>query len=100
MLGGLSASGWHVCAMAWRLACDGLLLNAANRGGSRVAETRWMKPVRPGDALRLEIEIVDLTTSPKSPDLGFVKMEWRLFTAIGQVGLMIVTPRIALRSAA
>ncbi|HEX2592922.1 MAG TPA: MaoC/PaaZ C-terminal domain-containing protein, partial [Rhizomicrobium sp.] len=93
MLGGLSASGWHVCAMAWRLACDGLLLKSANRGGSRVAETRWIKPVRPGDVLRLEIEIIDLTTSPKSPGLGFVKMEWRLFTGTGQVGLMIVTPR-------
>lgn len=100
MLGGLGASGWHVCSMAMRLACDGLLLKAANRGGSRVEETRWMKPVRPGDKLRLEIHIADLLTTASRPELGFVKMEWRLFTDAGQVATMIVTPRIAKRSAA
>jgi len=97
MLGGLSASGWHVCAMAMRLACDGLLLKAANRGGSRVEETRWMKPVRPGDALRMEIHIVGLSETASRPEIGFVKMEWRLFTAAGHVATMIVTPRIAKR---
>jgi acyl dehydratase len=100
MLGGLSASGWHVCAMAWRMACDGLLLDADNRGGSRVAETRWMKPVRPDDVLRLEIHVVAVEVSPTRPELGFVSMEWRIFNQVEQVGLMLVTPRIGKRSAA
>src|ERR1700761_7566336 len=34
MLGGLSASGWHVCAMAMRMLCDGVILKAANLGGT------------------------------------------------------------------
>lgn len=100
MLGGLSASGWHVCAMGMRLACDGLLLKSANRGGSRIEETRWMKPVRPGDTLRLEIHIAGLSDTASRPEIGFVKLEWRLFTDAGQVALVIMTPRIAKRAAA
>jgi len=100
MLGTLSASGWHVCAMAMRMACDGLLLQSANRGGSRVAETRWMKPVKPGDVLRMEIHITGAEASPTRPELGFITMEWRLFNQQEQVALLIVTPRIARRSAA
>jgi acyl dehydratase len=100
LLGGQAASGWHVCAMAMRLACDGLFLKSANRGGSQVEEARWMKPVRPGDRLRLEITIVDLGEPASRPELGFVKMQWRLFTGEGQVAELIVTPRVARRSAA
>jgi acyl dehydratase len=100
MLGGLGASGWHVCAMAMRLACDGLFLNSANRGGSRVEEARWMKPVRPGDRLRLEVTIVGLGEAASRPNVGYVKMQWRLFTEAGQVAELIVTPRVARRGAA
>jgi acyl dehydratase len=100
MLGGLGASGWHVCAMAMRLACDGLLLKSANRGGSRVEEARWMKPVRPGDQLHLEITIANLTAPASRPEVGYVKMQWRLSTAAGPVAELIVTPRVAKRSAA
>jgi acyl dehydratase len=100
MLGGLGASGWHVCAMAMRLACDGLFLKSANRGGSRVEEARWMKPVRPGDRLRLEVTIVGLGEPASRPDVGYVKMQWRLFTEAGQVAELIVTPRVARRGAA
>ena len=54
MLGGLAASGFHVCAMTMRMFADHMIPLMAARGGSGSRETRWMKPVRPGDVLRLE----------------------------------------------
>src|SRR5271155_4599587 len=49
MLGGLAASGWHICAMTMRMVVDGFVVRCANRGGIGSDECRWMKPVKPGD---------------------------------------------------
>ena len=52
MLGTISASGWHSCAIQMRMVVDGFWIRAAALGGAGVDEVRWMKPVRPGDTLR------------------------------------------------
>jgi acyl dehydratase len=97
MLKGLSASGWHVCAMAMRMLADGVILKAANRGGAGAREARWMKPVRPGDVLRMEAEVVEAKPSQSKP-IGFVTLDCRLYNAIGQVALISMTPIIARRT--
>ena len=67
LLGGLAASGWQVCAIGMRLFADGLILKSANKGGSRVQECRWIKPVKPGDRLRLDAHVVEAAgTAPAS----------------------------------
>jgi acyl dehydratase len=47
MLGGLAASGWHTCAIAMRLVCDGFLNITDGRGAPGIDEVKWLKPVRP-----------------------------------------------------
>ena len=37
-------------------------------------ELNWLKPVRPGDALRVEIEIVETRVSRSRPGQGIVKV--------------------------
>lgn len=96
ILGGLSASGWHVCAIAMRLFADAVVLKADNRGGAGARETRWMKPVRPGDVLRMEAEVMEAIAS-KSKPFGFVTFECRLFNASGQVAMVSMTPIIGCR---
>ncbi|HTO39404.1 MAG TPA: MaoC family dehydratase [Rhizomicrobium sp.] len=96
ILGGLSASGWHVCAIAMRLFADAIILKADNRGGAGARETRWMKPVRPGDVLRMEAEVMEATAS-KSKPFGFVTFDCRLFTAAGQVAIVSMTPIIGFK---
>jgi len=96
ILGGLSASGWHVCAIAMRLFADAIILKADNRGGAGARETRWMKPVRPGDVLRMEAEVMEATAS-KSKPFGFVTFECRLFNAAGQVAMVSMTPTIGFK---
>lgn len=97
ILGGLAASGWHVCAMTMRMLCDGLILEAAGRGGVGADECRWMKPVRPGDVLRLEVDVLETRSSRSLPDAGFVRLSCRVFNQREQVALLNTTPIIGRR---
>ena len=57
-----------------------------------------MKPVRPGDILRLDVEVVDAKPSQSKP-IGFVTFDCRVFNQREQVALVSMTPIIAKRSA-
>lgn len=99
LLQGLSASGWQAGAIAMRLCAEHLLNKTKAAGGAGVDECRWLKPVRPGDNLRMEVEILELTPHPRRP-VGFVKMAWNLFNQREQVTRIVTTPVIATRDAA
>lgn len=70
---GLVASGWHTAAITMRLFVQ--TLNFAEGAiGLGVDELHWPNAVRPGDALRVETEIVDLRESKSKPDHGIVRI--------------------------
>jgi acyl dehydratase len=96
ILGGLSASGWHVCAIAMRLFADAVVLKADNKGGAGAREARWMKPVRPNDLLRMEAEVVETKPSQSKP-FGFVTFECRIYNEREQVAMISMTPIIGRR---
>jgi acyl dehydratase len=96
ILGGLSASGWHVCAIAMRLFADAVVLKADNKGGAGAREARWMKPVRPNDLLRIEAEVVETKPSQSKP-FGFVTFECRIYSEREQVAMISMTPIIGRR---
>jgi acyl dehydratase len=75
---GLIASGWHTCAIAMRLACDGALAGSTACGSPGLDYLKWLHPVRPGDALVLNAEVLDARTSATNTSLGIVKWKWRL----------------------
>jgi len=70
---GLVASGWHTAAITMRLFVQTLNF-AEGAVGLGVDELRWPNSVRPGDALRVETEIVDLRPSKSKPDRGIVRI--------------------------
>ena len=72
-LGGLAASGWHTAAMTMRLIVDSEFRPAGGIVGFG-GELVWLKPVRPGDELRVESEILELRQSRSRPDQGLVKV--------------------------
>ena len=47
LFGGLSASGWHTCAMAMRLMVDNFLLESSSLGSPGLENIKWLKPVHP-----------------------------------------------------
>ncbi|PYL94585.1 MAG: dehydratase [Verrucomicrobia bacterium] len=73
MFKGLIASGWHTAAITMRLFVQ--TLNFAEGAiGLGVDELRWPNAVRPGDALQVETEILDLRVSRSKPSHGVVRL--------------------------
>lgn len=69
--GRLSASGWHTCAMLMRMLVDHMTQNRqAGLGSPGLDELRWLKPVYPGDVLRVETELVSKKQSQSRPEMG------------------------------
>ena len=71
--GGLITSGWHTCAMMMRMMVDHYVSAVASLGSPGVDELRWIKPVRPGDVLRVRITVLDARVSQSKPDRGLVR---------------------------
>jgi acyl dehydratase len=70
---GLAASGWHTAALTMRLLVDSGLKPAGGIIGTRAEELRWPRPVRPGDEIHVEAEILELRPSRSRPGEGYVK---------------------------
>jgi acyl dehydratase len=71
---GLAASGWHTAALTMRLLVEGEFRPAGGIIGTRFDEFRWPRPVRPGDELRVESEVLEVRPSSSRPDQGWVKV--------------------------
>lgn len=73
MFRGLIASGWHTASISMRLFIR--TLNFAEGAiGLGVDELRWPNPVRPGDTLRVETEIIEARQSSSKPDRGIIRI--------------------------
>ena len=71
--GGLAASGWHTAALSMRLLVESNFRPAGGIIGSRAEELKWPRPVRPGDELHAEAEVLEVRASSSRPGQGFVK---------------------------
>ena len=69
----LAASGWHTAAITMRLLVDGELRPAGGIVGLGLEEMQWPRPLRPGDELRVETEILHVRVSSK-PSQGVLKV--------------------------
>src|SRR5260370_975654 len=74
IFGGLAASGWHTAALTMRLLVESELKPAGGIVGAGFDEFRWPQPVRPGDELHLEIEVLDVRPSKSRPTQGLIKV--------------------------
>lgn len=70
--GGLIASGWHTGSMAMRMMVDHMVNQRAGLGSPGWDNLKWLKPVRPGDTLRVRSEVVDKKRSKSRPQMGTV----------------------------
>jgi acyl dehydratase len=73
LFGGLAASGWHTAAISMRLFIQTMNVPGGIIGMG-VDELRWPNPVRPGDQLRLDIEIIDARFSKSRPGFGIIRI--------------------------
>jgi acyl dehydratase len=84
LFGGLVASGWHTAAITMRLqVCGGLPIAGGIVGVG--AEIGWPSPVRPGDVLHVESEVLEVRPSRSRPDRGIVSIRSETRTQDGRV---------------
>jgi acyl dehydratase len=76
--GGLAASGWHTAALTMRLLVTGDLKPAGGVIGAS-NEISWTRPVRPGDELRVESEVLEIRPSKSRPEQGLIKVRSTTF---------------------
>jgi acyl dehydratase len=89
---GLAASGWHTAALTMRMLTAGgmpIATGVIGVGG----EIEWPRPVRVGDELRVETEVLAIKPSRSKPNQAIVTMR---STTINQNGeaVQILTARL------
>ena len=89
--GGLIASGWHTGAMFVRMLVDHAVDGTAVVGAAGFDDLRWRRPVRPGDVLSVETEVLDKTPSRSRADLGSVRVAGRVLDERGEVVMSLVS---------
>jgi acyl dehydratase len=78
--GRISASGWHTSAMVMRMLVNNISeRRQAGLGSPGLDELRWLRPVFPGDVLRLETELLEKTRSRSRPEMGSFKSMVKVF---------------------
>lgn len=93
----LVASGWHTAALAMRLRVTGELKLAGGWIGMGVESLRWPSPVRPGDRLRAEMEVIEKRESRSNPKRGVIRVRTSLFNQEGSLVFETVSVQVAIR---
>ena len=85
IFGSLAASGWHTAALTMRLLVDSELKPAGGIVGAGFDEFRWPLPVRPGDELSVETEVLEVRPSKSRPNQGMIKIRTATKNQKGEV---------------
>ena len=96
---GLAASGWQTAAISMRLLVDSEFKPAGGTVGAGLDELEWPRPVRPGDELSLETEVLEVRPSKSRPAQGMVKVRVTTFNQKREVVQMYVANLVVKRKA-
>ncbi|AWB24106.1 dehydratase [Methylobacterium currus] len=95
--GGLAASGWHTAALTMRLLVDSDLRLAGGIIGAGMDELRWPKPLRPGDRIRLESEVIEVRPSRSRPSQGLARVRTTTLDQHGEAVQVLVANLLVVR---
>jgi len=95
--GGLIASGLQTIALTFRLFLETGALTAASLGSPGLDEVRWLHPVRPGDSLRVVVEVTATRRSASKPERGIVTFRYAAENQHGEVVLTMVGHQLVRR---
>ena len=95
--GGIVASGWHTGCLMMRMMCEAYLNESACIGSPGIDEWRFVRPVRPGDALAFRASVLETRPSASKPDRGIVKFRWELFNQRDELAVSMVGTQLYLR---
>lgn len=82
---GLIASGWQTASIMMRLVCDAFMIHSSSNGSPGVEQLKWLKPVRPGDILSVEVEVLQTKVLNSKPHLGMIQTRWSCFNQAREI---------------
>ena len=96
--GGLIASGFQSLAICFRLFIQSGLFADSSLGSPGIDELRWLAPVRPGDTLHSEIEVLEARPSKSKPDRGIARLKYHAVNQRGEVVLSFIVNHLLRRN--
>jgi len=86
VFGAMVASGWQTAAYSMRMLADSELNTIANGlVGLQIDKLMWHQPVKPGDTLTAEFDVMSRKHSRSRPQFGVVQLAWRTFNQRGEL---------------
>jgi acyl dehydratase len=95
--GGLIASGFQTLALGFRMVLETGIFRACSMGSPGFDELRWRRPVRPGDTLHVESEVMEKKPSSSRPDRGILRMAYRIKNQNGEEVLTFLSMHLLKR---
>ena len=95
--GGIIASGFQTLALSFRMFFQLGVIRESGIGAPGVEELRWTAPVRPGDTLYTEVEVVELRPSKSKSDRGVVRLRYTARNHRGETVMTLIVPQIIAR---
>ncbi|MGI4939128.1 MAG: MaoC family dehydratase [Janthinobacterium lividum] len=75
LFGELVASGWHTASVTMRLQLEAIISRfPGGTMGAQIDTLAWRRPVRPGDELRAQVEVLAKRPSGSRPDRGLLTL--------------------------
>ncbi len=87
--GGLISSGWLTALILFRMMLRGFICQETSIASPGHDETRWLKPVRPGDLLHGRVAVGAVRISKSKPKMGFVQYTATLTNQEGELVLRL-----------
>ena len=94
---GLAASGCHTAALTMRLLIESEINPAGGIVAAGVDELRWPLPVRPGDELQVESEVLEVRPSQSRRNRGMIKVRTTTLNQNGKAVQIFVANLIVQR---
>jgi acyl dehydratase len=82
--GGIIASGFQTIVLTFRLFIQTDVFAESSMGSPGMDELRWLAPVRPGDTLHAEVEVLEITPSRSKPDRGIARLAYQTINQRGE----------------
>lgn len=95
--GGLIASGFQTMGLAFRLFYQEGHIAACSLGSPGMDKIRWHRPVRPGDAIRCEVEVRELRPSGSKPDRGYGTFAYKVLNQDDEIVMTFTCTQILRR---